>query len=485
MTSPASLFKAFAPAVLFLAPMWAACDSLSSSGTATFAGVVVDSADALPIEGATVRALGTAATAQTDADGAYTLSVEADESGQAFTITASATGYRSGSVSATATIDETATVPDLILVRSSAAIPGGPSGPAASITLLDRTSEVIAVSGAGAIETATLTFVVLDDRGRPVTGSNATELSFSIGSGPGGGEGLQPASAMTDADDGTAQVTLTSGTRAGTVQILATAVVNGTTIRSQPVTTTITGGLPDGPHFSVAPAQLNFSGYNVFGVTNEVTAFVGDRYGNPVQPGTAVYFTTDGGIIEGSGVTGELGTTSVTLLSAAPLPSNTFDCGGVSTQSNGYAFVRARTSDDSQQPIEAVTPVLFSGVTQIEIVTPGLEIGSFQYVVSDQFGHPLAPGSNINVVAEGENVRAVGDVTVDLGDHVCPGAGRTQFTFAVVSGDDPDTPILRTITVSVSSPNGNARLTRSSLTPLTGGNPGRDVFERVEQGQSL
>jgi len=480
MTPPASLLRALAPTLLFLAPLWSACDGLSSSGTATFAGLVVDSASALPIEGATVRAIGTSATAQTADDGSYQLSVEADESGQTFTITASATGYRTGSVSATATIDETSTVQDLVLVRSSAAIPGEPSGPAASITLLDRTSEVIAVSGAGAIETVTLTFVVLDDRGRPVNGANATELTFAIASGPGGGEGLEPSTAMTD-DEGTAQVTLTSGTRAGTVQILATAIVAGTTIRSQPVTTTITGGLPDGPHFSVAPDQLNFAGYNRFGVTNEVTAYVGDRFGNPVQPGTAVYFTTDGGIIEGSGVTGELGTTSVTLLSAAPLPFNAFDCGGIGTQSQGYAFVRARTSDDSQQPIEASTPILFSGVTQIEIVTPGLEVGAFQYVVSDQFEHPLAPGSSINVVAEGENVTAIGDVSVILGDHLCPGPGRTQFTFAVVrASDDGPTPLLRTITVSVSSPNGTARLTRSSLTPLTGGNPGRDVFERVD-----
>src|SRR5690606_25392491 len=190
-----------------------------------------------------------------------------------------------------------------------------------SITLLTRSSETIGVQSAGTDETATLTFVVLDAFGNPVDEEHAVEVHFEIVSGPGGGEFIAPTSKETNAA-GRVQTTVSSGTRAGTVQILATATnEEGQTISSFPVVITITGGLPDLAHFSVAPATRNFPGYDVFGLTNQITAFVGDRYGNPVQPGTAVYFTTNAGIIEGSGVTDDLGRTTVELVSALPLSS--------------------------------------------------------------------------------------------------------------------------------------------------------------------
>ncbi|MDX1530647.1 MAG: hypothetical protein R3362_03900, partial [Rhodothermales bacterium] len=397
------------------------CDSASEEGTTTFIGTVVDAVTDAPVAAATVNVVGTAQTATTDGTGRFTLAVEADSTGAPIMLEAFASGYEPKSQQALAVVDQEVSIPDIVLMPRNAGGDGsdddddgsggdgdnggvddgaeGVSGPAASITLVGRSSEAIAVTGAGADETATLTFVALDGYGNPVTTEHAVELNFAIGSGPGGGEFLTPAVVTTDAS-GRAQVTLSSGTAAGPVQIVATATVDGTELRSQPVTITITGGLPDDDHFSIAPENYNFPGYIRFGLKIKISGFVGDRYGNPVQPGTAVYFTTDGGIIEGSGVTGDLGMTSVELVSAEPLPSNPIECPTV-TSPEGYAVVRARTSDENNQIIEATSTVLFSDESQIEIVTPGLEMGAFDFVVDDRFGHPLGPGTTIRVDADG------------------------------------------------------------------------------------
>ena len=472
--APSSLRLA-APLALALLGLAVApgCDSLSASGETTFAGLVLDAATSAPLAGVAVAAEGTPFSTTTNAAGEYALVVEADSSEQAFVLTFVAAGYEVETAAAVADVGDVVAAPVVRL----ASLGGGaePGGPGTSITLSGRSTEVVGVSGAGAVETATLDFVVLDGRGRPVGAGNAVDLSFEIASGPGGGETISPGTARTG-PDGRAQVTLTSGTRAGTVQVLASGTVGGREVRSLPVTITITGGLPDDDHFSIAPAQLNFAGYSRFGLTNRVTAFVGDKYGNPVQPGTAVYFTTDGGIIEGSGVTGPNGTATVELLSAAPLPANALAC---SSNPNGYATVTARTADEDRTTIEAEATVLFSGETQIELQTGGLALGAYDFVVADPFGHPLAPGTAIAVTADGVNVRAVGDVAFALGNHLCPGPGRTAFRFSVTEADDEseDAPALETITISVTGPNGNARLTRSARGRQRAGG---DVFERLD-----
>ena len=45
--------------------------------------------------------------------------------------------------------------------------------------------------------------------------------------------------------------------------------------------------------------------------------YVGDKYSNPVRPGTSVYFETTHGIIEGSDLTDSLGRATVTLFNSA------------------------------------------------------------------------------------------------------------------------------------------------------------------------
>ena len=464
--------------------LWSACDSLSASGPVTYDGTVLDDASGAPIQGATITVEGKTESATTDADGAFTLVVEADSTGEPLTLNVAATGYDSVNLFLDARVDE---VVELAAIRLTPSGSGDGTGTGASrepesITLSARSSEVIGVREAGADETATLEFIVLDPSGRPITSDNAIELTFSIGNGPGGGETLEPATASTGTD-GKADVTLTSGTRAGTVQVVATATVGERTLRSQPVTVTITGGLPDAAHFSVGPEQFNVAGYNILGVQTGVTAYVGDKYGNPVQPGTAVYFTTDGGLIEGAGITDGLGAAGVTLVSAAPRASNAFDCGGLATDPRGYTLITASTSDENNETVSSSTTVLYTSNPTITITSPSdLPFpGTYTYNVSDVFGHPLAPGTSISVTAGGTNVQTNGDVSVELGDYLCPGPGRTDFSFSVTPADaeSDEAPVLDLVTITVTSPNGDARLTRSRVARTSSATS--DVFERLDK----
>ena len=475
--------RLFLPCVLLLVAFVAGCDTTDESGVATFTGRVVES-DGTPVGNANVVAPDYGITEVTNGQGEFVLDIEVDSSRQAIALEIFADGYEETNRDVLAFVDQVTRVPEIVLVRRGSngggdgegddgdgGIDDGadePSGPAASITLVGRSSEAIGVQSAGTDETATLTFVVLDAFGNPVDSDHAVDVNFSIANGPGGGEFLAPAVKTTNGS-GRVQTTISSGTRAGTVQAIATATnAEGTVIRSFPIVITITGGLPDDLHFSVVPESFNFPGYTRFGLINPITAFVGDIYANPVQPGTAVYFTTNAGIIAGSGTTDALGRTTVELVSASPLTTGQPPAACPTSNPIGYAQVTASTSDLNQETITSQTPVLFSGDSSIELVeaNAGADgLGSYRFVVDDPFDHPLGPGTRIAVAADGVNVESVGDIAVELGDYLCPGPGRTEFNFSVVQGDEvgqddlPLPPQLETITINVQSVNGNIQLT--------------------------
>ncbi len=144
-------------------------------------------------------------------------------------------------------------------------------------------------------------------------------VNFKFGSSPSGGEYLYPASVESNAL-GRASVTLNTGTIAGVAQVIAEFTVNKIKVRSKPVLIAIHGGFPDPGHFAVAAPKLNYPEYGIIGFEIPFTAFVGDKYTNPVRQGTSVYFEATSGIIEGSNLTDDLGRSTVTLLTQ-PFPN--------------------------------------------------------------------------------------------------------------------------------------------------------------------
>ncbi len=215
---------------------------------------------------------------------------------------------------------------------------------------------VIGIKGSGIGQTSTIRFLVKDNLGNPV--EDGTEVRFSLDTtGLNGGETISTGNAegreaSTFTSNGLASVTLKSGFVAGNADILAE--VSSTDANGNPVTisalarVTLVGGLPDARHFGLGVEYRNIAGGVTLGLKNNITAYLGDRFGNVVPDGTAVSFVSEGGTIGTSPqsgafeVTTEDGVASATLRSAYP---NTPELGGVAPAGNvGLSTIMAYTT---------------------------------------------------------------------------------------------------------------------------------------------
>jgi hypothetical protein len=342
---------------------------------------------------------------------------------------------------------------------------GTGTGAAATIAFIDASLNDISVREVGGNETTLLTFEARDSLGAAVDSSHRANVTFYISSGPGGGEYISPTSSITQSSTGRVQTTLSSGTKAGVVQIVAQTTVASRTIRSAPVIVNIFGGFPDQAHFSIGPAKLNFPGYDILNLTNTITVIAGDKYSNPVRPGTAVYFRTTGGTINvpSTAYTTDDGVAAATLRSGNPRPYDPI-------LGAGFAYITASTVGESANTVKDSTVVLFSGISQIHglstttfAVPAGGSSGPISFKVTDENGNPLSSGTVITLTLQYTappnttiNLAITGDINVTLGDVQVKGPGTTDFSFQVVDqtvGGVP-TPIPVTVVISVTSPNG-------------------------------
>jgi hypothetical protein len=443
--------------------LWiAACDATTLE-PAVLNGVVTNAETDEPVAGALVQLFDSARTrifAETtsDAGGQFSFTIDLDSTAT-FRVAASISGFQAAERTVTLRAEEVFTLSaPLALAPLDNGGPGGPGEPtepreARSITLADRTSQTIGVSGSGSVETSTLTFAVLDGRGEPLDEISSVLVRFRLLNQPSipgsaGAEFLFPDEAMSD-EDGQASVTLTSGTTSGPVQVQAEIETPAGIIRSTPVVITIHGGLPDQDHFTVAPVQRNFHARTIYGIENVITVIVGDQYGNPVQPNTSIFFTTTHGVVEGSGATDALGRASAILQSADPLPNI-----------DGLGTITARTVGIGGSSVSKTTLVLFSGptVVELEFVGGDLDNGGEEYIyrVTDDLGNPIVGGSTVSVTVEGEEIRTIGDTAVTIPDSRVPGEGITEFRFLVrKAASDSENPSIDNIVIQVTSLNGN------------------------------
>jgi hypothetical protein len=432
--------------------------SVSGSGTtlkSVISGQVVSSKTGIPIDSALVYIYGGSVNSSTitNSQGKYSIQVSLSNNLN-LTIISSKTGFVKDTTTIYATAGEDYAVDLIQLAPTSSGTGSTVSGNPVSIYLASQTASNIGVVSSGSVETATLTFVVEDSSGSPIDISHSVNVNFAFGSQPGGGEVLSPSIVQTN-DLGEASVNITSGTKAGVVQVVATInLSSGKQITSKPVSVAIHGGLPDLAHFSIYPAEVNFPGYDTYGVTNTITTYVGDKYGNPVTKGTIVYFTTTGGIIQGSAQTDADGTGKVTLYAADPKPTD-------ATLGAGYATITATTADENSNTLSKNVVILFSGNPQISVSPTTFDIPnggsqSFTYSVSDENGNPLAGGTAISVSTQGLYASVEGDVAVTLPDT--KDKSWTQFSFIVY--DNADTvDVASPVSVIISSygPNGSAQ----------------------------
>ncbi|MGB1375304.1 MAG: hypothetical protein ACPG8N_06175 [Rhodothermales bacterium] len=432
------------------------CDSFSSDddegSLVKLTGQILNQSTNNPIPNAFVVVMPQNLLFEADSSGVFDFDVRIDST-MDLQVEASADGFQSAAYPVLAFAGRTTMVPlfSLLQIAPEAAT----SSNASNIILVEQTATSISVRESGSEEQATLTFQLADSLGSPVELDKSLDVNFRFGAQPGGGEFISPALAQTD-NNGVVSMTISAGTRAGIIQVVAEANVDGNIIRSQPVAVTVHGGLPDQAHFSLGPSLRNFPGLLQFGLANPMSVIVGDKYSNPVRLGTAVYFSSTHGVIGGSTLTDENGLGSVSLLAANPLPAD------------GIAHVSARTADDQQNEVVATTPVVFSG-TPVMSVNPSTARVNQVYTVTmtDINGNPLAPGTSFSIsvtetaIQVGGTTSAFLDDTVFLGgmnyEHVVRGPGVTEFSFVISEDIDPQNPevaVVDAIEIATSGPNG-------------------------------
>ncbi|MCH8247485.1 MAG: hypothetical protein IH951_13920 [Bacteroidetes bacterium] len=443
-----------------LSQLLTGCDAFSSddseAGDVTLTGQVLNESSNNPVPGAFVLILPFDLLFETDDEGRFEAIVAVDST-MNLQIVASSDGFANASVTVLALADRLIEVPTLRLFQIAADEPV--SGLASNILLLQQSASSIGVIESGSEEVAVIQFQVADSLGRPVILDKSTAVNFSFGVQPGGGEFIHPLAAETD-NNGVVTVNLSSGTRAGVVQIIAETTVQGRLIRSIPVAISIHGGLPDQTHFSIGPEKRNFPGLLRFGLIDPISVIVGDKYSNPVRQGTSVYFDTNFGVIGGSIQTDSEGRGTVNLMSANPLPAD------------GIVLLAAESADDLKNVVTGSTPVIMSGIPVVS-VSPASAILDQTYLLTvvDQNGNPLVEGTLISVIVQGESVKAVGHIDVQLDDsvflggqlyeHVLRGPGITEFTFRAVSDINPlapEIPEVEAITITVAGGNGRIEI---------------------------
>ena len=427
----------------------------SESDTATISGVVygLDNDQILaPLSNALISAQGYLVQTTSNINGEYQLNLELeDDLPNTISIRASKAGYIYDLAEVSAQNGYTVQAPDITLrslADTTEITTPGESGDAAHIEVNGFHQQHIYVMGAGLQETAKINFIVKDADGVPVDEEHSVLVHFSIIGGPGGGELVSPDTMTTSS--GLCYTVLNSGIKAGAVQLKATASVNGNTISTIPVRIVIYGGLPDDAHFSLSANRVNIAGLRFLGLLDNITAFVGDKYSNPVAPGTVVYFSSDYGIVDGSSETDEMGRATVRFMTAAPLPPNPED--------SAFVHITGWTYNDinTENLISTKTRVLLTDNTAPITIMPttftynnsNIPI-DFVYTVSDIWGRPLVADSKIQVLST--DGQLLGDTDVITEDTQGFGPGTTFFNFTWTPGDSLDAPEVA-ISIKVTTP---------------------------------
>lgn len=218
------------------------------------------------------------------------------------------------------------------------------SGKAGTIEVNNIDPRVIGIIGSGVTQSATIEFLVKDSSGNPV--DDGTAVRFKLGNTTLGGgetittEGGNSTTAVGRTNKGLAKVTVKSGTVAGNIDVIAEVDTKEGLI-STSARVTVVSNVPDADHLSLSVQYHNIAGGVTFGLLDNITAFVGDRFGNIVPDNTSVSFITEGGTIgrsiEGGAFTSTttLGQAQAVLQSAGP---TTPQLGGIPTlKTAGYS----------------------------------------------------------------------------------------------------------------------------------------------------
>jgi hypothetical protein len=171
---------------------------------------------------------------------------------------------------------------------------------AGSIDFISATPDTIALKGTGGparSEISVLVFMVVDEYGDPVEGETVElRLSTDVG-----GLSLSNSSAVSNSE-GLVQTTVNAGNVSTHVRVHATIADSFPLITVVSDELLVSTGLPDQNSISLAIETLNPEAWHYNNVEVPIIFQAADHFNNFVPDGTVVYFTTEGGSIDDSGI---------------------------------------------------------------------------------------------------------------------------------------------------------------------------------------
>lgn len=217
-------------------------------------------------------------------------------------------------------------------VTISAASPGAASrsttvnvaSPVANaITFVSATPGQIYVAGSGALEQSVVKFKVL--AGSTPLANVAVRFSLAVNPGGVGLSSSGSSSDVTGTTDAVGEVSISvySGTIPGPVRVRATLVSN-TAVFAETQNLTVSSGPPSQRFMSLSASVFNIEGATRDGSSSKLTVRLADRQGNPVENGTVVNFTAEGGQVASSCATVQtsgISSCSVDFVSQNPRPT--------------------------------------------------------------------------------------------------------------------------------------------------------------------
>jgi hypothetical protein len=424
-------------------------------------GRVIDQNTDEAVSNATVTLVSPEALSQStisDEAGNYLFTDVAVDSVVSVTVRAEKEGFSTESITVLAAPEEELVVPDIQMEnleqQDDDGGVAGESGGAASLILVNQSAESIRITETGGEVNASFTFEVQDSSGRAINSQNAVDVQFRITEGPNGGESITPEVVRTNAQ-GQVTSNIFAGNVAGNLKIeaLIERPDVGLTIRSKPILLTIHGGFPNLEHFSIAADIFNFEAFSINGNRDEISVIVGDKFSNPVKPGTPVYFNTTGGVIQGSAVTDDDGQAVVELISGDPRPADQ------------YATIRAFTFNEFDEEISREIRVLFSGPPSTNNITvePNTinidrNLGGQQFTMelTDINGNPLPFNTRVTITPS-DGMTVSGESNFRIPNALFGGPGVTEFGFTLQDDDEinlEDSPTEVSILIEVETPGG-------------------------------
>lgn len=192
-----------------------------------------------------------------------------------------------------------------------------------AVTFVSAAPQQIYLANSGAVNKSLLKFRVFSS-GSPLAN---VAVSFSItlnpGGSPPGAVTLNTTSGTSDSN-GEVSVQVSAGTIPGPVRVMA-ALTSNTAVFAESQNLTVASGPPSQKFMSLSVSTFNIEGRSIDGTSSTLTVRIADRQGNPVDDGTVINFTAEGGQVAQSCATARvagISQCSVNFISQNPRPAN-------------------------------------------------------------------------------------------------------------------------------------------------------------------